>query len=543
MRQANTSPGITLASLLVLFACQLAHADLQGVDLASKRIVISIAQEPRSLNTLTAESVSYTAQLLVHLNEGLMRYDGRRRLVGGIAESWEMDELQIRFRLRDDAKWENGDPVTAHDFVFAWQQLLNPATASPSANLASPIKNAAKALRGEVKVTEIGVHAVSDYELLIDLEHPCGWFLKLMTNSIFYPVNEDFYRNAGEAYGTSADSHLSNGAFSIANWDRGKRISLVKSPTYWRRDQVSLNGIVFDYIGVGAKTQLNLLRAGSLAVASLDRDSIPEAMELGLRLKSYPTGHLFNIQFSHVEGMLSANENIRKAVSLVIDKDELVNKVIASPGTRGADSMFHDWLTIDNTKYISARPPQKHKADIEEARRQLHMARQVLNLEERPRLVMTINDSKMYARVAEYLQAKLDRHLNIELAIDPQTTQMMVDKWRNGASDMTLITWPVDVDDPMDQISFLGDPAFRSVFRGLYAGDDMAELFYAARNSVSSSDRITSVDNVHRYFEQHVTVMPLFESYGASVVSPLVKGFVWQPVRGYADFRYVRLKD
>lgn len=426
--------------------------------------------------------------------------------------------------------------------MFAWQQLLNPQTASPSANLASPIKNAAKALAGEVSADKIGVHAESDRDLVVELEHPCGWCLKLMTNSIFYPINQSFYERAGEAYGTSAKTHLSNGAFIVDSWERGKSIVVARNKTYWRSQQVGLEGIVFDYIGIEAKTQLNLFRAGSLAVANLDRDSIPVAMSSGLRLKTYPTGHLFNIQFSHVNGMASANKNFRQAISLLIDKDELVNKVVASPGTRIADSMFHDWLTIGDKKYISERPPKRHIADVVAAQKHMALAREELGLTERPRVVLTINDSKLYRRVAEYLQARLDRYLNVELAIDPQTTQIMVDKWRKGSSDMTLLTWPVDVDDPMDQISFLGDPSFRNVFKGLYSGDDMAALYYTARNAINPDERLESVDAVHRFFEAQVTVMPLFETYGASVVSPLLQGFVWQPVRGYADYRYVSLK-
>jgi oligopeptide transport system substrate-binding protein len=508
-----------------------------------RRIVASLSQEPRTLNTLTAESVSYTAQLLVHLNEGLMRYDGRRRLTGGVAERWEMDSKQIRFWLRPEARWENGDQVTAQDFLFAWRKLLNPATASPSANLASPIRNAAKVLAGELPAEALGIRIIGDTEFIVDLEHPCGWCLKLMTNSIFYPINRAFFDASGDQYGTSAESHLANGAFRIASWERGKRLVIKKNNHYWRGEKVHLEEIVFDYIGADTKTQLNLFRTGELSIASLDRDTIPEAMELGHRLKTYPTGHLFNIQFSHVHGMLSANRHIRKAISLVIDKDELVNRVVASPGTRVADSMFHDWLTVENTKYVEARPPARHRADVKQARDFLEKARQELDLQERPRITLTINDSTLYRRVAEYLQARLNRHLNLELAIDPQTTQMMVEKWRKGSSDMTLITWPVDVDDPMDQISFMGDPSFRPVFRGLYAGDDMAALYYRARSAIDLDERLASIDAVHGFFESSVTVMPLFESYGASVLDPSIRGFVWQPVRGYADYRYVRLID
>jgi len=297
------------------------------------------------------------------------------------------------------------------------------------------------------------------------------------------------------------------------------------------------------YIGAESKTQLNLFRSNDLSLALLDRDTLQSAMDLGYRIRTFPTGHLYHIQFSHVPGMLSANENLRKAISLVIDKDELVDKIVASPGTRINDSMFHDWLSVGDTTYVGARPPKKHRPDITAAKEFMALARKELNLPDRPRLTITVNDSNLYRRVAEYLQSKLSQHLNIDVAIDPQITQIMVKKWREGESDMVLTTWPVDVDDPMDQISFMGDTSFRKIFKGLYAGDDMANLFDKARNAVGQEQRLNAVDEVHHLFESKVTVIPLFETYGAAVTNRKIKGFVWQPVRGYADFRYVRITD
>ena len=528
----------TLGLWFFLPGISFANAEIEA---HSKTLIASIAQEPRTLNTLTAESVSYTAQVLAHTNEGLLRYDGNRRLTGGVAQRWEVAADQLTFWLREDATWENGAPVTAQDFVFAWQKLVDPATAAPSANLAAPIKHASAILAGKANPQTLGVSALSASILSVELAHPCAWCLKLMTNSIFYPISQTFYEAAGDEFGTRPETHLANGAFKIKAWQRGKRIDLTRNVQYWRQDEVELDAITFDHIGADPRTQLNLFRNDELAVASLDRDTLKAAMNDRLRVKTFPTGHLFHIQFSHAAGMQSANQSLRSAISLVIDKDELVNKVVASPGTRVADSMFHDWLTIGDTPYLTARPPSRHRPDINAAKVHLARARAELNLPARPRLTLTINDSTLYRRVAEYLQARLDTHLNIELLIDPQTTQRMVEKWRAGTSDMTLITWPVDVDDPMDQISFMGDPNFRRIFKGLYAGDDMAALYYQSRSAIHQADRVAQVHKVHEFFTERVTVLPLFEPYGAAIIKPNLKGFIWQPVRGYADFRTVQI--
>jgi oligopeptide transport system substrate-binding protein len=538
-----------LIMLLALLVCLPDKGSAQELNGSSqplnKGITLSIINEPRSLNTLTAESVSYSAQLMAHVQEGLMRYDGRRRLVGGVAERWEVTPSTIHFWLRQDARWQDGSPVTAHDFAFAWRNLVKPTTGSPSANLASPIKNAAKIIKGELGFENLGVQVLNSKELLIELEHPCSWCLKLMTNSIFYPINERFYEGVKaesgiKSYGTSPQNHLSNGAFRLARWTRGKRISLVKNDQYWRQREVELTAIDFSYIGIDSRTRLNLFKAGDIAVAMLDRDSVTEALEAGLRMKTFPSGHLFHIQFSHRQEKLSSNLNLRKAISLSIDKDELVNRVVASPGTRRSDSMFHDWMTLGDTKLIDLVPPPAHQKNIPEAKRYLEVARKQLNISGNIKLTLTINDSGTSRRVAEYIQHEL-LSVGIELVIDPQVTQMMVEKWRSGISDLTLLTWPVDVDDPMDQISFMGNPDFREVFQGLYAEQDMASLFYLTRDALTIAAKVAAIKDVQVLFDKKVTVLPLFESYGTAIVSRKLKGFVWQPVRGYADYRYARV--
>ena len=213
----------TLGLWFFLPGISFANAEIEA---HSKTLIASIPQEPRTLNTLTAESVSYTAQVLAHTNEGLLRYDGKRRLTGGVAQRWEVAADQLTFWLREDATWENGAPVTAQDFVFAWQKLVDPATAAPAANLAAPIKHASAILAGKANPQTLGVSALSASILSVELAHPCAWCLKLMTNSIFYPISQTFYEAAGDEFGTRPETHLANGAFKIKAWQRGKRIEL-----------------------------------------------------------------------------------------------------------------------------------------------------------------------------------------------------------------------------------------------------------------------------------------------------------------------------
>ncbi|MFT4712058.1 MAG: oligopeptide transport system substrate-binding protein [Candidatus Azotimanducaceae bacterium] len=309
---------------------------------------------------------------------------------------------------------------------------------------------------------------------------------------------------------------------------RDKRVALVKNDQYWRQSEVKLASIDFSYMGIDSRTRLNLFKTGDIAAAMLDRDSVTEALGEGMRIKTFPSGHLFHIQFSHRQEKLRSNFNLRKAISLSIDKDELVNRVVASPGTRRSDSMFYDWMTLGDIKLIDLISPPVHENNVLEAKRYLEVARKQLNI------------SGTSQRVAEYIQHEL-LSVGMELVIDPQVTQMMVKKWRSGISDLTLLTWPVNVDDPMDQNPFMDNPGFREVFQGLHAEQDMASLYYLTRDAWTIEAKVAAIRDVQVLFDEKVTVLPSFESYGTAIVSRRLKGFVLQPVRGYADYRYARV--
>ncbi len=167
-----------------------------------------------------------------------------------------------------------------------------------------------------------------------------------------------------------------------------------------------------------------------------------------------------HLQFSHKEGMLSANENLRKAIALVVDKNDLVNRVLAIPGTRVSDSMFHDWMAVGEKPRSAVLQPKAHEPDIEMAKNYVQKAKVELGITGRPTMTFTIFDSADSGRIAEYLQQRLAL-IDVDLKIDPQTVQMLLDKWFKGTTDIALIGWIPDVDDPIDQLSCLGNPDIR----------------------------------------------------------------------------------
>ena len=162
------------------------------------------------------------------------------------------DGLSYTFKIRDDAKWSNGDPVTAQDFVFAWQRAVDPKVASEYAYMLSDvgqIKNAAEIIAGKKDKSELGVTAVDDKTLKVELNVQVPYFLGLMYFPTFYPVNQKFFESCGDTFATSPETTLSNGAFILDSYEpAATTLHLKKNPNYYDAERIKLTGINYQVI-------------------------------------------------------------------------------------------------------------------------------------------------------------------------------------------------------------------------------------------------------------------------------------------------------
>lgn len=192
---------------------------------------------------LATDEVSFI--VLNNVMEGLYRLGKDNKPVPGVAESYEVsqDGKVYTFKLRKDAKWSNGDPVTAHDFVFAWRRVLDPKTASEYAYIMYDIKNAEEINQGKLPVDQLGVKALDDYTLQVELKNPVPYFVSLTVFSSFMPQNEKFVKSQGEKYGLEANTTLYNGPFVLSEWKHEQGWTYKKNPNYWDKDNVKLETI------------------------------------------------------------------------------------------------------------------------------------------------------------------------------------------------------------------------------------------------------------------------------------------------------------
>lgn len=236
--------------------------------------------------------------------EGLVEIDGDNVVQPKIAKSWDVSEdgLKYTFHLRDDAKWTNGDPVTAHDFVFSWRRLADPATGSDYSFMVETmgLKNAGKVQKGELPLEELGVKALDDYTLECELEVPVPYFLKLTYFGSFVPINEKFYNEHKEEFGSSMDHILSNGPYVMKSIEPGYGFTFAKSDSYYNKDIVKNDEVRFRVVKDTA-AGVNLYETSEIDRVQLSGEFVSEFLDRPdyLNFKGSRITYLrFNLGFS-----------------------------------------------------------------------------------------------------------------------------------------------------------------------------------------------------------------------------------------------------
>ncbi|MBM4761644.1 peptide ABC transporter substrate-binding protein [Bacillus sp. B15-48] len=273
----------------------------------------------------------FAFQFLGTTMEGLYRLDEDANTTEGIAYDHEVSEdaLTWTFTLREDALWSNGDPVTAHDFVYAWQRAVDPDTGSEYGPymMSGVIKNATEVNNGDVGVEELGVKAEDDFTLVVELEQPTPYFESLTTFGTFLPLNKAFVEEQGAAFATSADTLLANGPFKFSDWESiSQNWELVKNEDYWDADSVKLEKMTYVVVK-DAQTRVNLYEEGTVDRVDLSSDLVDEyATHEDYRI--VPDTAVFYMKLNQSRNEALANTNIRAAISRAFNKQDVVDVIL-----------------------------------------------------------------------------------------------------------------------------------------------------------------------------------------------------------------------
>ena len=515
-------------------------AGQDAINPATASITLSMAGEPPQLDSTRATD-QVSGFVLGHVMEGLLRYDEHNRLVPGVAERWDIQPDGATFFLREDARWSDGKPVTAHDFVFAWRKALDPVTASEYAFILFAIDNGEAINNGELPIDALGAEAVDDQTLKVTFARPVSYFDKLVAFSTYFPIRQDFYESRNGRYGADATDLLYNGPFMISRWVHGAQLKFDKNPYYWNADRTRLNAIDIAYITSDTNATLNLYKDGKVAVAGLDADTLENALKQRWHLQRFNDGSVFFLEFNHRADRLTANYNLRRAIQLVTDPGELVYKVMKLPGNLPGESLFPVWLRGVDGYFRKEYPAPHHQVDLEAARHHLELARTELGLEAIPPLVMLTGDNPLSNKQSEYFQAVYKKTLGLDIKIDKQIFKQRLAKMTSGDFDMVAAGWGPDFDDPLT----FGDlfSSWNKNNRGRYANPELDRWVGIAQGSLDPKVRMDAFAEIQRIIYEDAVILPHYERGVVYVRDPRLKGVVRRAVGADPDYTNAYIEE
>jgi oligopeptide transport system substrate-binding protein len=512
-----------LAGLLLFAGCGPRETNVQSGN-RTKTLHFGNLSEPTDLDPHIINSLQ-DFNIILALFEGLTQYDPKDSSpVPAVAHSWEASpDLQTwTFHLRDDAKWSNGEPVTAHDFAYAYQRMLSPKLASEYAYMLFCLKGAEDYVSGKVTdFSTVGVKVVDDHTLELHLAYPVPYLPDLIAHASWYPVP----KTAVEAYGTMDQrgsrwtrpgNLVGNGPFTLTEWIPNQVITVEKSPTYWDRDNIHLNAVRFYPIESSASEEA-AFRAGQLHLTTgvpIDKLAIyREDPELSKVFDEHPVLATYYYRFNTRKPPLD-DVRVRRALSLAIDREQLVSKVtlggqvparaLTPPGTGGYTA--GDLL----------------KGDVEEARRLLAEAG-FPNGEGFPKLEILFNTNDGHRRIAEAIQQMWRQALNVDIGLYNQEAKVQSDSMRDGNYTIARMAW---IGDYVDASTFLelmlSDSGNNQTG---WANEEYDDLVNQARYAINREERWELYRQAERILMAESPIAPIYFYVNNRLMDPAVKGF------------------
>lgn len=535
---------LTLCFTVICALTSPAHAQQNAVDFATQSIRLGMTGEPRNLDSTRATD-QLSIFILEHVMEGLLRKDANNQLAPGVAERWEMEGAHVRFWLRRDARWSDGKPVTAHDFVYAWRTVANPATAAEYAAMMYVVKNGEAVNSGAMPLEALGIHAVDDHTLEVELEAPTGYFLHLMTFMIFYPVREDFHVAQGGRYFADVGNMIFNGPFRITSWVHSASLRMEKNMEYWDRDIVHLNMIDIAYITPDSAARFNLFQDGKIAIeeglVGLEAEQLRKALDSRMRIHSHSGGTLFYLEFNHRPDRPTHNLNLRRAMQAVFDSEELVYKVIGIAGYIPGVAIQPSYMKGINGLFREEYPPQRPPVDLARAREYLERAKAELGVDAIPPLAILADDREISRLQAQYFQSLFQRTLGLDIKVDVQTFKIRLDKMLYGDFDLVLAGWGPDYEDPMTFTDLFASWNVNN--RGRYQSQAYDALVRTAQGSTDPQVRMDAFGKAQQLLIDDVVVLPTYERVVNTVQHPKLTGIMFKQTGADMILTYARVLE
>lgn len=476
--------------------------------------------EPETLDPHRAEGVT-AANILRDLYEGLIDEAPDGRLIPGAADRWTIspDGMVYRFHLRPEARWSNGDPVVAADFVYGLRRSVDPATLSEYSAILNPIVNAPEVIRGALPPDQLGVAALDEHTLEIRLRAPTPYLLGLLTHTSSYPVHRPSVEKYGERF-TRAGNLVGNGAYRLAEWAVQSHVKLVRNDYFWDNAHTTIDEVW--YLPVeNPDAELNRYRAGEIdmteTVPSRQIPWLRENLPGELRISPYLGSYVFG--YNMTRPPFGGSRELRLALSLALDRDILTGRI-----TGAGEIPAYTWVPPlpDYAGPVPAWAGWSQARRNEEARR-LYAAAGYSR--DRPlRVELLYNTDTNHRRLCSAVAAMWREVLGVE-------TELVNQEWQ-----VYLSTRREKIDTQVFRYGWIGDYAdpntFAEILRTGFGLNDMGyasprydALLDRAAAEPDAATRLALLGQAEQVMLDDMPIIPLYFYVSKQLVKPWVGGF------------------
>ena len=484
-------------------------------------------------------------EVIADYTDGLMQMDADGKAVNALADSYEVsdDGLTYTFHLKD-AKWSNGDPVTAGDFVFGWQRAVDPDVASEYAYMLSDIgqiKNAADIIAGKKDKTELGVTAVDDKTLKVELDAPVSYFLSLMYFPTYYPVDEKFFETCADTYGTSPETTLSNGAFVLDSYQpAATSFHLTKNPDYYDAGRIKLSGLNYQVIQ-DSQQALMSYQTGALDTTLVNGEQVDQVKD-DPAFKAVGAGYLWYVSPNMSSVKELNNLNVRMALTMAIDRDTICTSVLKDGSKPTFTAVPPDFATgPDGSDFSADQTLYKDVCAFDETKAADCWTKGLSELGITSlKLDMLVDADDAPQKIAQVLKEEWEKTLpglTVNLVVEPK--KQRVQDMQDGNFQLGLTRWGPDYADPMTYLGMWVTDNSNNY--GLWSDKDYDAIIAECTTGDLATDaqgRWTKLYDAEKIVMDDAVIFPLYTQCNAEMVSASVTGIEYHPValnRVYKD--------
>lgn len=505
-------------------------------------LTVNLGYELQSIDPAINDE-TYGFIYINHAFEGLLTKDINGKIVGGSSDKWEIseDKLKYTFHIREDAKWSDGKKLTADDFVYSYRRVVDPKTASPIAYLMYYIKNAKNINMGKKQIDTLGVTAIDENTLTIELENPTLYFEDILASGGCYvPVREDIINKYGDDWTWNSESYIGNGAYKMTERKPDELIAFELNTNYWDyKNQVAkkINFVLIadEYIS------LNAVRTGDVDF-SINAPPIGEIESLikeNLMAVSDIIG-VYYLDLNNKDKTLS-DKRVRKALSLAIDRNYIVSnighgKLIAAesfvpPVVKGLEKSFRE----ESSNFIIAN---NYSNNIIEAKRLLAEAGYP-NGENFPILEVKVS-SGFYTTVLEAIQDMWKNNLNIDVVVRTEESKITLPFRQSGKYQIARTSWTGDYNDPLTMLQIMTSES--DINYSGFSNERYDYLINFATTSTNEKDRMEALKEAEAILFEEMPIIPFIYRTDFLVVNPKLKNYIDDPLGRYR-FNYAYIEE